>query len=564
MEQPLAFLGHPGTSGVTRVLWLGDPRALPAGGWTVQQGLAFALTPEGLPDSAQVFTPAGAGPAQLVADAVRLAVSGGTVHLGRLLASAGVRYVVVLDGVAPSMVGTVPASVSAPPPPGLVTDLLEQDDLQVVPGELGVQVFENGEDMPVTAARAAGLPTGAGVVLPGRRRRGRVATRAERAVGRWARHRPGDGRHPVRRVCTRGELHPQRGRPLGAPAALRSVGRRSTPPPPGAASLTLSQFPFVPLAVALELAAWVVLAAALVGRPRRAPAATAPPRPRPWPRPRRGATVSPAHRRPERRWLVLALVVVVVVGVGIAAGARGTQTPAAAPATPTALVGAPDAESTAWYCTGQSTGSGVAPGFIVLTNSTTRAVDGIVTAVTDSGAVVHTAVSVPARGATTPAIPTLSSGSWEGETVTVAGGGVAVTQAVHGASGWSQTPCQSTTAADWYFPGGTTANSDPLYVSLLNPTSTPVVVDLSFVTPAGSVHPINYQGIVLQSGQVQVENVASEVQNVVRRSAPWSPRGPGVSLRQRCRASRASPRAWPWCPAPRSPRRTGRFPRART
>ena len=157
VEQPLAFLGHPGTTGVARVLWLGDPRALPAGGWSVQPGLAYALTPRDLPDSAQVFTPAGAGPAAVVSDAVRLAVSGGTVHLGRLLAPAGVRYVVVVDGLAPSMVGSVTPSVSAPPPAGLDQDLLQQDDLQVVPGVLGVQVFENGEDMPVTAERAVPL-----------------------------------------------------------------------------------------------------------------------------------------------------------------------------------------------------------------------------------------------------------------------------------------------------------------------------------------------------------------------------------------------------------------------
>jgi hypothetical protein len=207
---------------------------------------------------------------------------------------------------------------------------------------------------------------------------------------------------------------------------------------------------------------------------------------------------------------VLVVVVLVLVLVGIAAG---TPTPASAPPLPSSLVGAPDAESSAWYCTGQSTGSGISPGIVVLTNSTARAVDGTITAVTDAGAVVHTAVSVPARGATVPSIPALSSGSWEGETVTLSGGGVAVTQAVDGTSGWSQSPCQSTTAADWYFPGGTTANSDPLYISLLNPTSTPVVVDLSFMTPTGAVHPINYQGIVLQPGQVQVENVASEVQN---------------------------------------------------
>ena len=128
-------------------------------GGRCSRGLAYALTSEELPDSAQVFTPAGPGPADVVANAVRLAVSGGTVHLGRLLAPAGVRYVVVVDALAPSLVGTTPTSVSAPPPPGLDTDLLEQDDLQVVPGVLGVQVYENGEDMPVTAARVAGLPS---------------------------------------------------------------------------------------------------------------------------------------------------------------------------------------------------------------------------------------------------------------------------------------------------------------------------------------------------------------------------------------------------------------------
>ena len=91
---------------------------------------------------------------------------------------------------------------------------------------------------------------------------------------------------------------------------------------------------------------------------------------------------------------------------------------------------------------------------------------------------------------------------------------MAVTQTVHGALGWSQSPCQSTTSAQWYFANGSSAASNLLYVSLLNPTSTPVVVDLGFLTPSGMVHPINYQGIVLPAGQVAVENVSSEVQNV--------------------------------------------------
>jgi hypothetical protein len=224
--------------------------------------------------------------------------------------------------------------------------------------------------------------------------------------------------------------------------------------------------------------------------------------------------VTPAHISHERRWRVVTLVVLVVAGVGIAVGVRGTPAPVGAVPSPSALVGAPDAESTAWYCTGQSTAGGVSPGFLVLTNTTASSVTADITATSDSGATAQTAAAVPARGVLAPAIPALSSGSWESETVITSGGGLAVTQTVSNALGWSQAPCQSTTSNQWYFAGGSTVQSNELYVSLLNPTATPVVVDLSFVTPAGTVHPINYQGIVLPAGQVVAENVTTEVQQI--------------------------------------------------
>jgi len=276
VEQPLAYLAHPTATGAARVLWLGDPRALPAGGWSVQPGLAFALTPENLPDAAQVFTPAGSGPASLVADAVRLAVSGGTVHLGRLLAPAGVRYVVVVDALAPSMVGTVTPSVGAPPPAGLDRDLLQQSDLQVVPGEQGVQVFENGEAMPATAERSAALPPVRTWSYPG----------AADVAGWQPVLSALSGGAPASGTVTGGTLYAGY-----APAGsfVLSVDGRAVAQRPafgwaaqyatakGRASLSLSQFPYVPLAVLLELAVWVVLAAALVGRRRRATARQSPP-----------------------------------------------------------------------------------------------------------------------------------------------------------------------------------------------------------------------------------------------------------------------------------------------
>ena len=407
VEQPLAFLARPSAS-VARVLWLGDPRALPAGGWSVQSGLAYALTPQDLPDTAQVLTPAGPGPADEVAEAVRLARAGGTVHLGRLLAPAGVRYIVVVDALAPSLVGTSPESVSAPPPAGLNADLLQQDDLQVVPGVMGVQVYENGATMPVTATRAAALPVRASAypsatdvvgwqsVLSGLADGG-PATGAVPAGTLYAGYAPSgaftltvDGRTVARQ--------PAFG--WAAQYAVQAKGR---------ATLSLSRFPIVPLAVLLELAVWVLLALVVIGRPRRGRAPfrsrdRAPAR-RDGDDRRDGLAVTPAHGAHERRWRVAALVILVIAGVGVAVGVRGTPQPVGAAATPSVLVGAPDAESSAWYCTGQSTAGGGSPGFLVLTNTTARPVTADITVTSDSGATAHTAAAVPAHGVVAPELP---------------------------------------------------------------------------------------------------------------------------------------------------------------
>jgi GT2 family glycosyltransferase len=270
IDQPLSFLDHPGATDAARVLWLGDPRALPVGGWSIEPGLAYALTPEDLPDATQVLTPAGPGPAVLVANAVRLATSGGTVHLGQLLSSAGVVYVVLVEGLAPSTVGSLTPSVNAPPPAGLETALLGQDDLHVVPGDVGVQVFENAEAVPVTAQRAAPLPV----------------------VRSWSYPSAADvvGWQPV--LASLAESSPtssliQPGTVYAgyAPAGsfALSVNGRSVRQQPafgwaakyvttsGRAELSLSQFPWVPLAVLAEVLLWVVLLAALLGRRRVRP-----------------------------------------------------------------------------------------------------------------------------------------------------------------------------------------------------------------------------------------------------------------------------------------------------
>ncbi len=226
------------------------------------------------------------------------------------------------------------------------------------------------------------------------------------------------------------------------------------------------------------------------------------------------ASRASVHTGPERRWPVLVVVAAVIAGVAVVVGTRGSPSPAA---------GAGDTHRTGRARPTRSPRPGIAPGrrrlsgpatgFLVLSNTTTRAVDADVTTVTDTGATVSAAVSVPAQSVLAPSLPVPSSGSWQAETVTLDGGGVSASQAVHGPAGWSVVPCQSSTSAAWYFASGSTAGSNALYVALLNPTSSPVVVDLGFMTPTGAVRPVNYQGVVIEPGATLSEDVASEVQN---------------------------------------------------
>jgi GT2 family glycosyltransferase len=268
VEQPLSFLSRPSTSGAYRVLWLGDPRALPVGGWSIEPGLSYALTGEELPDSTDVWTPAGPGPTSIVSTSVRQAISGGTVHLGRLLAGQSVRYVVVVDGLAPSESGLA-KSVAAPPPPGLEQAMLDQDDLQIVPGQFGVQVYRNAEVIPAAAQRSRPLPAGPALTWPG-----------PDSVEGWQPVLTDRADQPAgRAVLTPGTVYESY-----APAGsfdLQAHGR-NLPRHPAfgwagqyqiasatTATFSFRRLPFVPVGVSLEVLAWLALALALFGWRRR-------------------------------------------------------------------------------------------------------------------------------------------------------------------------------------------------------------------------------------------------------------------------------------------------------
>ncbi|MDA8310784.1 MAG: glycosyltransferase [Actinomycetota bacterium] len=149
-------------SGGYRVLWLGDPRALPSGGWSIGPGLAYATSSDGTPTFLDLWPPASAGPAQRLASGVRAAMRGETVQLGRVLEAAQVRYVVVATSLAPHVPGSggMPAY---PAPSGLMAALARQEDLRTVPMSYGgLTVFDNTAFASPARAPAVGAPRAAG------------------------------------------------------------------------------------------------------------------------------------------------------------------------------------------------------------------------------------------------------------------------------------------------------------------------------------------------------------------------------------------------------------------
>lgn len=137
----LSFLNGPTYVG-HRVLWLGDARSIPGSSWSLEPGLAWSTSLNGLPGTSNLFVPPSATAGGAITSAVRDALDGKTAHLGRLLAPAGIDAIVVVSSVAPSVAG-VQTGASTPPPSRLIPALDAQGDLVSIPGGGGAVVYEN-------------------------------------------------------------------------------------------------------------------------------------------------------------------------------------------------------------------------------------------------------------------------------------------------------------------------------------------------------------------------------------------------------------------------------------
>lgn len=150
-DRSLSWMRDAGGGGAFRVLWVGDPRALPLDGWELGDGLAYAVSRGGAPSALELWPPSSDGATRLIPDALRVARRGATTRLGRLLAPMGIRYLVVPTRGAPADDVRRHA-----PPPDLDAALAAQLDLERLQADQFAVVYHNVAAAPLRAA----LPSG--------------------------------------------------------------------------------------------------------------------------------------------------------------------------------------------------------------------------------------------------------------------------------------------------------------------------------------------------------------------------------------------------------------------
>jgi len=147
----------PVDDGSYRVLWIAAPENVPGGGRTLTDSLAWSLSLDGPP----VLTDAGAaaddGDADMVEASLDEAFRGDTMRLGRTLGGLGIRYIVVLDRLAPAPFSTD----GRPVDPSVAQSFARQLDLQRVEGiNTAMELYINTEWTSVRAAASPGFDAG--------------------------------------------------------------------------------------------------------------------------------------------------------------------------------------------------------------------------------------------------------------------------------------------------------------------------------------------------------------------------------------------------------------------
>ena len=122
-----------------RTMWLGHSDVLPVDSWVFDEELSISATDHAVPEVADLWVGNLSEPTTQLVGAVELLLAGGTSRLGQLLAPTGVRYIAVVERLAPAPFGEVVEPVR----PSLLARLAEQLDLERIESREGIVIYQN-------------------------------------------------------------------------------------------------------------------------------------------------------------------------------------------------------------------------------------------------------------------------------------------------------------------------------------------------------------------------------------------------------------------------------------
>ena len=157
-EDALPF-ADPLRHGSYRVLWIGVPEIILGDGRPLVADLAWVASIDGLPNLSDRVLTAEAGSASVVSDALLRALEGDTIRLGRELGGLGIRYIVLLDRLAPAPFSDPDDAFAVPA--GFRDTIASQLDFRRLEGiNSAMEVYANMEWTSVRAAATPGFDNG--------------------------------------------------------------------------------------------------------------------------------------------------------------------------------------------------------------------------------------------------------------------------------------------------------------------------------------------------------------------------------------------------------------------
>ncbi|NLA34089.1 MAG: hypothetical protein GX868_00180, partial [Actinobacteria bacterium] len=147
---PLRELAETGNS---RTLWIGEADAISLHGWEFAGGMKFNVTSGVRPSFSTLFPPQKSAGEQALSEQLIEVLNNETGRFGEELAAFGIRYVVVLERLAPLPYGRLQLEIDNT----LQERLNQQFDLSRLDVAPGIEVYENLAAVPVVSTTAAAV-----------------------------------------------------------------------------------------------------------------------------------------------------------------------------------------------------------------------------------------------------------------------------------------------------------------------------------------------------------------------------------------------------------------------